>query len=113
MMYHVVLDPARETLIELVPEGGITPLSEKRELIEFNDVSRDPVALFHADHPDTIFRIPNRIVRAEIQSKLLNEQRKIPVPSRNGCRVVKIRKTRAGRKDSEKTRAEQCPGGTT
>jgi hypothetical protein len=61
-MYHVILDLARETLIELVPEGRVTPLSEKRELVEIDDVSRDPVAMFHATEPDAIFRIPNRIV---------------------------------------------------
>jgi hypothetical protein len=48
MMYHVILDPARETLIKLMPEGRIAPLGEKRKLVEFNDISRNLVAMFHA-----------------------------------------------------------------
>jgi hypothetical protein len=83
MMYHVICDPARETLIKLMPEGGITPLGEKRELVKFNDVSRNPVAMFHATEPDVIFRVPNWIVQAKTHGKLLNEDQKVSVPSWN------------------------------
>jgi hypothetical protein len=88
VMYHVILDPARKTLVKLVPEGRIAPLGEKRELVEFDDISRNTVAMFHATEPDAIFRVPNRIVRTEIHGKLLDEDRKVSVPSRNGRRIV-------------------------
>jgi hypothetical protein len=90
MMYHVILDPARETLIKLMPEGGIAPLGEKRELVEFDDISRNLVAMFHTTELDAIFCVPNQIVRAEIHGKLLDEDRKVSVPSRNGSRIIQI-----------------------
>jgi hypothetical protein len=46
-----------------MPEGGMAPLGEKRKLVEFNDISRNPVTMFHATEPDAIFCVPNQIVR--------------------------------------------------
>jgi hypothetical protein len=89
-MYHVILDPVRETLIKLVLEGGIAPLGEKRELVEFNDVGRNPVAMFHVTEPDAILRIPNQIVWAKIHGKLLDKDRKVSIPSQNSGRIVQI-----------------------
>jgi hypothetical protein len=89
-MYHIILDPAREALIKLMPEGGIAPLGEKRELVEFDDISRNPVAMFHVTEPDAIFCVPNQIVQAEIHGKLLDEDRKVSVPGRIGSRIVQI-----------------------
>jgi hypothetical protein len=46
--------------------------------------------MFHATEPDAIFCVPNWIVRAEIHGKLLDKDRKVSVPSRNGSRIVQI-----------------------
>jgi hypothetical protein len=47
--------------------------------------------MFHVTEPDAIFCVPNRIVQAEIHGKLLDEDRKVSVPSWNGGQIVQIR----------------------
>jgi hypothetical protein len=59
-------------------------------LVEFDVISRDPVTMFHATEPDAIFCVPNQIVRAEVHGKLLDEDWKVSVPSRNGSRIIQI-----------------------
>ena len=83
VMGHVVLDPAGNTFVKLVPKGCIAPIGENRELIKSDDVGSDLIGGFHLADANRIFRVTDGIVGAKIILKLLDETEEISVPNRN------------------------------
>ena len=64
---HFVLDPTRQPVVELTPEGAIVPTGDCSVRVKTHKVSGDFIAVFHATGLEVVLSISDRVVRAKMK----------------------------------------------
>ena len=77
---HLLSKTCWKAIVEMMAESRIAPVDKGSEGVELDDVVRDLLSVLHLEIVETVFGVPDNVVRAKLGCQLRNEGGPMSVP---------------------------------